>query len=114
MREELLNFTHNFKTYMEYYGITQLALSEKLNVSTASVSQWANGVTFPRIGKIDEMCEIFHCTRSDLIERRQTPSTIGRKTLMNLVLSKLDTLNEEGLKKVITTIDDLNDKYKEK
>ena len=111
MRDELTTFSQNIKTYMEYYQLTQTDLADRLDVAQAAVSKWIRGVAFPRIGKIDEMCTLFHCSRSDLIERQQSPETISRKILMNNLLAKIDTLNDAGLEKLISTIDDLSERF---
>ena len=114
MRNELINFSKNMQTYMEYYRLTQTDLANSLNVSQASVSKWVLGTAFPRINKIDEMCNIFHCSRSDLIEREQTTITIQRKIKLNKLMSQIDTLNDDGIDKTISFIQDLSERYKVK
>ena len=61
-------FARNLKKYMSAYGMTQRALADKLKVNASSVSYWTRGVKVPRMDKIDKMCEIFECKRSDLIK----------------------------------------------
>lgn len=48
--------------------MTQLELSKRLGVGTTSVYNWCNGLKTPRMDKVDAMCDIFHCKRSDLME----------------------------------------------
>lgn len=48
--------------------MTQAELAERMNVSTATTSNWCNGVKLPRMDKIDKMCKLFGCLRSDLLE----------------------------------------------
>ena len=112
MREELLTFSNNMKTYMEYYGLTHDALAKQIGVDRTSVGKWVTGVSFPRINKVDEMCRVFHCSRSDLIEKAQDNESIERRIVMNRLMARIDTLNNEGIEKIITMIDDLSERYK--
>ena len=57
---------------MGKYEITQLELSKRLGVGTTSVYNWCNGIKTPRMDKVDAMCEIFHCKRSDLMEDKSS------------------------------------------
>lgn len=69
MQENEFNemFARNLLRQMEKNNITKLELSQKLGVSPASVSHWTSGRSTPRMDKVDEMCSIFGCHRSDLI-----------------------------------------------
>lgn len=77
MSEQEFNavFSKRLRYYLNKYEITQAELSKKLGVGTTSVYNWCNGIKTPRMDKIDAMCEIFHCKRSDLMEDR--PDTSG-------------------------------------
>ena len=70
-------FSNNLKRYLSLYDMTQLELSQKLGVGTTSVSNWCNALKSPRMDKIDAMCTLFNCTRSDLME--EPKSFINRK-----------------------------------
>ena len=61
-------FGKRLRYYLQKYDMTQLELSKRLGVGTTSVYNWCNGLKSPRMDKVDAMCEIFHCKRSDLIE----------------------------------------------
>ena len=67
-------FSERLRYYLNKYEITQLELSKRLGVGTTSVYNWCNGIKTPRMDKVDAMCEIFHCKRSDLMEE---PSKIA-------------------------------------
>lgn len=69
MSEQEFNklFSKNLNFYLNKYELTQADLAKRLNVSTASVSNWCRGIKTPRIDKVDAMCEIFHINRSDLM-----------------------------------------------
>lgn len=61
-------FSKKLRYYLNKYEMTQLELSKRLGVGTTSVYNWCNGIKTPRMDKVDAMCEIFHCKRSDLID----------------------------------------------
>ena len=63
-------FSKRLRYYLDYYNISQADLARRLGVGTTSVSNWVNGVKTPRMSKVDAMCEIFHCKRSDLMEEK--------------------------------------------
>lgn len=60
-------FSERLRYYLDKYEITQLELSKRLGVGTTSVYNWCNGIKTPRMDKVDAMCELFHCKRSDLM-----------------------------------------------
>lgn len=73
-------FSKRLRYYLSKYNMTQLELSKRLGVGTTSVYNWCNGIKTPRMDKVDSMCEIFNCNRSDLIEDKSEskikPTTI--------------------------------------
>lgn len=72
-------FSERLRYYLNKYEITQLELSKRLGVGTTSVYNWCNGIKTPRMDKVDAMCEIFHCKRSDLME--DNTDTNGKTSL---------------------------------
>ena len=77
MMNELINesdfnkiFAENLKYYLSINNMTQAELAHKLSVSAASVTNWCRAVKSPRVDKVDMMCKIFNCRRSDLVEKR--------------------------------------------
>lgn len=67
MKEMNKNIAMNIRNYLEIFGISQLELAQKLNCSNSTVSMWVKGNATPRLEKIDQMCEIFGCERSDIV-----------------------------------------------
>ncbi len=68
-------FSANLRKYMRLYDMNQTDLANRLNVSPQSVSYWCSGKKTPGIDKIDEMCNLFHCLRSDLMEEKNEQKT---------------------------------------
>lgn len=69
-QEILKTIGNNIKYYLDRYEISQAELAKRLGVSTTTVSNWVNGLKAPRMPKVDMMCSIFNCKRSDLMEER--------------------------------------------
>jgi transcriptional regulator with XRE-family HTH domain len=66
-------FSSNLKRIMEEKGETAKDICLKLGFTPSAFSQWTNGVTYPRIDKIEMLAKHFHINKSDLIEK---PSNI--------------------------------------
>lgn len=72
MPEEDFNkiFSQRLRYYLNKSGMTQAELATKLGVGTTSVYNWCNAVKTPRMDKVDAMCALFDCKRSDLMEEK--------------------------------------------
>lgn len=79
MSEQEFNsiFSKRLRYYLEKNNMTQVELSKKLGVGTTSVYNWCNGVKSPRMDKVDAMCKLFGCRRSDLMEDETNDKTTG-------------------------------------
>lgn len=78
MSEEEFNkiFSRRLRYYLNKYEMTQADLAKQLTVGTTSVYNWCNAIKTPRMDKVDAMCKIFNCKRSDLMEEHQdSPDT---------------------------------------
>lgn len=75
-KSEILDtLSKNIKRYLNEYDMTQAELARRLEVSSQAITNWVNGTGEPRMSKIDKMCEIFHCSRSDLLEEQANDDT---------------------------------------
>lgn len=74
-------FAKNLRRYLDSCNISQVELSKKLNVGTTSVYNWCAGLKMPRMDKVDKMCQIFGCNRSDLITDSDTDPIVTQKAL---------------------------------
>ena len=54
--------------------MSQAELAKLLGVTTASTSNWCTGKKTPRMDKVDKICKIFNCKRSDLLEEKTQSS----------------------------------------
>lgn len=85
-------FATNLKRYMEFYGYKQIDISRILNVSSSTVSSWITEQRTPRMDKVDALCRLFKCKRSDLIAEEFNAPAIGEEELLSMYRS----LNAEG------------------
>lgn len=69
-------FSKNLVHFLKLNDMTQAELAARLGVSTATTSNWCNGIKIPRMDKVDAMCRIFNCLRSDLIDEKRKQKTI--------------------------------------
>ncbi|WP_134645054.1 helix-turn-helix domain-containing protein [Weissella cibaria] len=65
----------NIKRFIKQREITAARLAEIVGVSTATISDWSNGKTYPRIDKIEAMADYFGVSKSDLVEDPDKVST---------------------------------------
>lgn len=63
--------SRNIKKHLHDRDMTQLDLARALGVSTSTVSDWLNKKKSPRMDKVDAMCRIFNCRRSDIMSDRK-------------------------------------------
>ena len=69
MSEQELNLiiANNIKRFMEKRNLNQVDIAEHLGVTQAAVSAWCLGSKMPRMNKIDKLCELLDCTRTELM-----------------------------------------------
>lgn len=95
-------FSKRLRYYLNKFEITQVELAKKLGVGTTSVYNWCNGIKSPRMDKVDAMCDLFHCNRSDLMEDKTTTSSEltarDEKDIAKILeQTKEQLLSQEGL-----------------
>ncbi len=83
-------FSKNLIHFLQINNMTQAELAERLGVSTATTSNWCNGIKLPRMDKVDRMTKIFNCLRSDLLEDKGF--LIGQKNLLVSLFLSSDVL----------------------
>ena len=70
MSEQELNLiiAQNITDYMQKRNLTQQDVADAVGVTQATVSNWCLGIKSPRMNKIDKLCELFGCKRSELLD----------------------------------------------
>ncbi len=113
-------FAANLRRFLNSNDMSQVELAKRLGVGTTSVYNWCNGVKTPRMDKVDAMCKIFSCRRSDLIIEHIKPAAGGDPVAPvqlrpdeTELLSKYNMLNDIGRNKAHEYVSDLseNEKY---
>ena len=93
--------------------MTQADLAHKLGVSTASVTYWIRGVKSPRMDKVDAMCKIFGCKRSDFMDDTPQPAAHTLSSEEEAHLASYRRLDQDDRLKVQGFVEGLlvQDKY---
>jgi len=102
----------NIKRYLTATDRSQKELAEALGVTEGAVTQWCLGMTAPRIDTLQRIAEYFRCTLSDLAGDIRDNDYIIHSQLYNYLLTEADKLNDNGLRRLLDYINDLNDIYK--
>ena len=57
----------NIKYYRKKCNLLQSELADKLQVSNKTISSWEIDRTEPNMEMVEKMCNVFNCTRSELV-----------------------------------------------
>lgn len=112
-------FSENLKNFMAAHGMNQTAIAKSVGVSTSAVSDWCAGKLSPRIDKIDRLCEIFGCTRSDLMLEHSAEyisAEAERDRLFRdygVLLHAMDGLKTEDLELLVSMAKRMKDAYRD-
>ena len=110
MSEKSLNsiIAQNISIYMLDRGLSQAEVAEKIGVSHQAVSNWVNGYKIPRTDKLDRLCVLFHCSRSDLLNEKDPESDFSfRDDEVLIMAEKLRLLSSAELASVMSLVDAL-------
>jgi transcriptional regulator with XRE-family HTH domain len=104
MDEKLkMAFGRNLKRLLTERDKTQAELCRRLKVSSATVSDWANGKKIPRADKLQAICVWLNCELSDLLEENPEVLPDGQPTeyydneVVQAVTDRLRTNPEYGV-----------------
>ena len=103
-------FSKRLIHYMDLYRMSQKDLAQRVGVSEATISNWVKGVKSPRVDKVDKLCIIFNCKRSDLVENSNTPPV---SPLVNEIMENAASLSEAEQQEVLSFARFLVSKHKE-
>lgn len=111
MKEINRNIANNIRHYMDTIHVTQTDLAKLLGCSNTTVSMWIQGEATPRMDKIDKMCDIFGCSRQDLIsDTPKSAEQILHDQLISAFIKDFDALRPEQQLRVIAYMKQLLDK----
>lgn len=90
MKDLKATFARNLKQHLVEGNKTQADLARYLHVSTAAVSDWANGNKMPRADKIQSICNWLHIDLQDLLAEPQKDNVdLARKGIRIPVLGRV-------------------------
>ena len=80
-----MNLKDNLKRIRKENNLSQEELAEKLKVSRQSVSKWEQGITYPEMDKMLEICKLFNLNIDDLLngDVKETNNTKQAKNNIN-------------------------------
>ncbi len=81
-----MNLSENLKKIRKDNNLSQEDLAEKLGVSRQSVSKWEQGLAYPEMDKVLEICKLFNLNIDDLLNQdikevektKQSKSTVNK------------------------------------
>lgn len=66
-------FANNFRKILELRGKTQADVAMDLEITSSTVSDWANAKKYPRVDKMQTLADYLGVLISDLREEKPTP-----------------------------------------
>lgn len=96
-------FSKNLKQQLEDHGKQPVDLVNDLHIPFSTVSNWINGMKFPRMGKIELLAHYFGIEKSDLIENKQKNDLQLSPEEQELIFEfrKMDDLTKEMVRRIL-------------
>lgn len=91
-----------FKKFREKFNLTQIQLSNQLNISQAAISSWEKGLRSPSNITINKIVSLFHISPEDIIDYCNVSEVPGIddysafNNLEKLLIRKFRKLDEDG------------------
>ena len=105
-----MNFKDNLKKLRKDNNLSQEDLAEKLNVSRQSVSKWEQGLAYPEMDKVLQICKMFDLNIDELLNQNVKEVKNNKESKINV-----NKYIEDFLSFVTKTIDMFsNMKFKQK
>lgn len=95
------NFKNNLIYYLNLRQKTQSDLAKSIGVAKTTISSYVNGVSTPRLDKIDKICDFLNISRDDLLENHNDSS--NDEEILNLARYIFE-LTDEDKNFIINTI----------
>ncbi|MFR9278552.1 MAG: helix-turn-helix domain-containing protein [Ezakiella coagulans] len=96
------NFKNNIIYYLNLRQKTQSDLAKAIGVAKTTVSSYVNGVSTPRLDKIDKICDFLNIKRSALLES-SVDGLYEDKEIM-LLARDINNLTEEQRNLILSMI----------
>jgi transcriptional regulator with XRE-family HTH domain len=101
-----MKFADNLKELRKRRNISQEQLAEKVGVSRQSVSKWETSEAYPEMNNILELCKIFKCNISDLVNDKMIDiDSLDEEVKMSVVKFKKEKQNQmKGISKILLLV----------
>ena len=101
-----MKFADNLKKIRKRKNISQEELAEKVGVSRQSVSKWETSEAYPEMNNILELCKIFKCNISDLVNDKMVDiDSLDEEVKMSVVKFKKEKQKQmKGISKVLSLV----------
>lgn len=115
-------FSDNLKRLMTLKNVTQSDLIKDLDIPSATISSWVNGLRTPRFEKLQLLADYFKVPVSELLKTPDEPDYIRLRNINRLLATTEDllllayrTLNNAGKKEAVKRVQELTEikKYTE-
>lgn len=105
---------NNIQYYMDLKGINRKDFAKALNVPYSSVTEWINGISYPRIDKIQMMADYFGIEKADLVENRRDSNIEEDQFARQLVSAYYSSSDEtrQYIRFMLHLPDEPQEKYK--
>ncbi len=122
MSEQEFNalFAKNLTKCLEINNMTQAELALRMQVSTATASNWCKGIKLPRMDKVDKICSILNIKRSDLMEEKLDrfsientifAANVAKNPIARELFTYYDSTNNIGKRKILDYAADMAKLY---
>lgn len=78
-----MSLGENLQFLRKKNDITQEQLAEKLDVTRQSISKWESDSTYPEMDKLLQLCQLFHVTMDDLVQKDVSSLYVEDETKYN-------------------------------
>ena len=101
-----MKFADNLKRLRKRRNISQEQLAEKVGVSRQSVSKWETSEAYPEMNNILELCKIFKCNISDLVNDKMVDiDSLDEEVKMSVVKFKKEKQSQmKGISKILLLV----------
>lgn len=94
-----MNIGERIKKFRTSNNLYQAELAQMLNVSNKTISSWENNRTEPSFEFIESMCNIFHCSKADLLsDNLKSDAYKHSNESLLLLLDVIENCNDKQLK----------------
>lgn len=95
----------NIRKLREQSGLSQTELGKKVNKTRSCISQWENGKSYPRMGMVETLANIFNVPISQIIDSSVTYGFVNMPTYKDVhereLIDTFRTITPEGQRQLM-------------